>query len=285
MLLVTGATGNVGSQVVRELRGRDVSVRAFVRSLDKAAEKLGDGVELAAGDFSDSESLRQALRGVTAVFVTSADGPHKVEHEIAVIDAASAEGVSRIVKLSTIGAEVGSTLPPFDWHGRIEQHLLRTAVTSVILRANFYMSNLLMAAEQVRTHSRLFAPAGSARISMIDPRDVAAVAAAVLVTDRHVERTYELTGREAITYERIAEELSAATGRPVEFVDVPDEAARQGLVEAGMPDWLVTHLIALFQLIRQGALEQTTDTVRTLIGREPRTFAQFASAHARLFRN
>src|SRR5687767_6955201 len=101
MILVTGATGNVGSQVVRELRGRDVSVRAFVRSPDKAAEKLGDDVELAVGDFSDSESLRRAMRGVTAVFVTSADGPQKVEHETAVIDAASAADASSIVKLST----------------------------------------------------------------------------------------------------------------------------------------------------------------------------------------
>lgn len=285
MLLVTGATGNVGSQVVRELRGRGVSVRAFVRSPEKAAEKLGDGVELAAGDFSDSESLSRALKGVTAVFVTSADGPQKVEHETAVIDAAAAAGTARIVKLSTIGAEVGSTLPPFDWHGRIEQHLRRTVVTSVILRANFYMSNILQSAEQVRRQGRLFAPAGRAGISMIDPRDVAAVAAAVLTTDRHEGQTYQLTGPEAVTYERIAEELSAATGRPIEFVDVPDEAARQACLEAGMPDWLVTHLMALFQLIRRGALEQTTDTVHALTGREPRTFAEFARDHLRLFQN
>jgi uncharacterized protein YbjT (DUF2867 family) len=282
-VLVTGATGNVGSQVVRELRGHGASIRALVRDPDRAAEKLG-GVELAAGDFSDSASLRRALEGVEHIFLTSADGPQKVEHETAVIDAATAAGMPLIVKLSTIGAEVGSPLPPFDWHGRIEEHLWRSAVSAVILRSNFYMSNLLASAEAIRHTGKLFAPADEARIAMINPRDVAAVAAVVLTTDGHEGQTYELTGPEAITYERIAEELSAATGRPVEFVDVPEEAARQGFVEAGMPAWLVEHLIELFRIIREGALEWTTDTVRVLTRREPRSFAEFAREHAGLFR-
>jgi uncharacterized protein YbjT (DUF2867 family) len=282
-VLVTGATGNVGSQVVRELRGHGASTRALVRDPDRAAEKLG-GVELTAGDFSDSASLRRALEGVEHIFLTSADGPQKVEHETAVIDAATAAGMPLIVKLSTIGAEVGSPLPPFDWHGRIEEHLRRSAVSAVILRSSFYMSNLLASAEAIRHTGKLFAPADEARISMIDPRDVAAVAAVVLTTDGHEGQTYELTGPEALTYGRIAKVLSAATGRPVEFVDVPEEAARQGFVEAGMPAWLVEHLIELFRIIRQGALEWTTDTVRVLTGREPRSFAEFAREHAGLFR-
>jgi uncharacterized protein YbjT (DUF2867 family) len=282
-VLVTGATGNVGSQVVRELRGHGASIRALVRDPDRAAEKLG-GVELAAGDFSDTASLRRALEGVEHIFLTSADGPQKVEHETAVIDAATAAGVPLIVKLSTIGAEVGSLLPPFDWHGRIEEHLRRSAVSAVILRSSFYMSNLLTSAEAIRHTGKLFAPADKARIAMVNPRDVAAVAAVVLTTDGHEGQAYELTGPEAITCERIAEELSAATGRPVEFVDVPEEAARQGFVEAGMPTWLVEHLIELFRIIRQGALEWTTDTVRVLTGREPRSFAEFAREHAGLFR-
>ena len=283
-VLVTGATGNVGSQVVRELRGHGASIRALVRDPDRAAEKLGGGVELAAGDFSDSASLRRALEGVEHVFLTSADGPQKVEHETTLIDAATAAGMPLIVKLSTIGAEVGSPLPPFDWHGRIEEHLRRSAVSAVILRSSFYMSNLLASAEAIRHTGKLFAPADEARIAMINPRDVAAVAAVVLTTDGHERQAYELTGPEAITYERIAEELSAATGRPVEFVDVSEEAARQGFVEAGMPAWLVEHLIELFRIIRLGALEWTTDTVRVLTGREPRSFAEFAREHAGLFR-
>lgn len=282
-MLVTGATGNVGSQVIQELRGRDVYIRAFVRDPARATEKLGEDVELASGDFLDTASLRRALEGVNHLFLTSADGLQKVEHESTVIDAAAAAGVSRVVKLSTLGAEVGSPLPPFDWHARIEQHLWRSEVPAVILRASFFMSNLLLSAEAIRHTGKLFAPADRAKIAMIDPRDVAVVAAIVLATDGHEGQTYELTGAEAIKYERIAEELSAVTGRHIEFVDVPEEAARQSFVEAGMPSWLVEHLIEVFRVIRKGALEQTTDTVRILSGRQPRRFAEFAREHAGVF--
>ena len=282
-VFVTGATGNVGAQVVRELQGRGVPVRAFVRDPDQAAQKLGGGVDLAVGDFADTASVRRALAGVERAFLTSADGPQKVEQETAVIDAAAAAGVQRIVKGSTILAEAGSPLPPFDWHGRIEEHLRRSAVPFVILQASFYMTNLLMSAAQIQTQGQLFAPAGAGKIAMIDPRDVAAVAAVALTTDGHEGRTYVLTGPEAITYQQVAAHLSAATGRRIEFVDVPDEALRQGLVAAGMPDWLVQHLVALFPLLRQGAAAPTTDTVRALTGRAPRTFAEFARDHAALF--
>jgi uncharacterized protein YbjT (DUF2867 family) len=282
-VLVSGATGNVGSRVVQELRGRGVSIRAFVRDPDRAAKKLGDGVELALGDFSDAASLQRALEGADRLFLTSADGPQKVEHESAVIDAAASAGASRIVKLSTLGAKVGSPLPPFDWHGRIEEHLRRSEVPAVILRSTFFMSNLLGSAEAIKHTSKLFAPANAAGIAMVDPWDVAAVAAVVLTTEGHEGQTYELTGPEAITYEHVAEELSAAIGRPIEFVDVPEEAARQGFVEAGMPDWLVEHLIGVFKIIREDALEQTIDSVRILTAREPRSFAEFAREHAGFF--
>jgi uncharacterized protein YbjT (DUF2867 family) len=154
---------------------------------------------------------------------------------------------------------------------------------SVVLQSNFFMTNLLAAAEQIEREGKLVAPAGGARISMIDPHDVAAVAAALLAAPGHEGETILLTGPEANTYERIAAELSEATGHKVEFVDVPDEAAREGMAAAGMPDWLVEHLSRLFAVAKEGTLEAVTRNVRELTGREPRTFAEFAREHARLF--
>jgi uncharacterized protein YbjT (DUF2867 family) len=283
MILVTGATGNVGSQVVRELERRGVGVRAFVRDGEKARSLLGDRVELAVGDFADAGSVRNALRDVVRVFLSSADGPEKVAYETTLVDAAAEAGVRSIVKCSTIGAEVGSPLPPFDWHGQIEEHLRGSEVPAVVLRSCFYMTNLLASAEQIRHEHRLFAPAGEGKVAMIDPGDVAAVAAVALTTDRHDDRTYTLTGPEAITYGQVAEELSRAVGSSVVFVDVPDEAAREGLVAAGGPAWLVEHLAALFPLIRKDGLAGTTETVRQLAGRRPRSFREFAHDHADAF--
>jgi uncharacterized protein YbjT (DUF2867 family) len=278
-VLVTGATGNVGSQVVRELRGRGIPVRAFVRD----PEKAGD-VDVAIGDFADAASIRRALESVDRVFLSSGDGPDKPAHEAAVVDASAAAGVELIVKASTLGADPGSPLPALAWNGRSEGHLRRSGVPAVVLQSSFYMTNLLAAAEQVRHSGQLMAPAGDGRVAMIDPRDVAAVAAAVLAGDGHAGRTYRLTGPDAITYERVAAELGRAAGSEVRFVDVPEDAAREGLIAAGMPDWLVQQLVGAFRLIREDALVAVTDTVRVLTGRDARGFAEFATDHAALFR-
>jgi uncharacterized protein YbjT (DUF2867 family) len=283
MILVTGATGNAGSQVVRGLRARGASVRAFVRDAERARRLLGDDVELAVGDFGDRSSVRAALEGVEAMLLSCADDPRRVERETSAIDAAAAAGVGRIVKLSTISAEPGAPVAFWDWHGRVEEHLRSSGVPAVILQSSFYMSNLLAAAEQVANEGRLYAPAGGARVAMIDPRDVGAAAAAALTGAGEDGQTHVITGPEAITWDQIAAELSAATGREVEFVDVPDEGAKQGLIAAGVAEFVAEQLITIFGQLRQRVAERVTDGVYLLTGTRPRSFAEFAREHAHLF--
>jgi uncharacterized protein YbjT (DUF2867 family) len=217
------------------------------------------------------------------VFLSCADDPRRVEWETNAIEAAAAAGVRRIVKLSAATAEPGSSVAFWDWHGRVEQHLMASDIASVILRPSWYMSNLLAAAEQAAGEGRLYAPAGEARIAMIDPRDVGAAAAAVLSSASHDGRTYVLTGPGAITFAQVAAELSAATDSEVEFVDVPDEGARQGMIQRGVSDFVAEQVVRSFAMLRQGAAEQVTATVESLTGSPARDFAAFAHDHARLF--
>jgi uncharacterized protein YbjT (DUF2867 family) len=183
----------------------------------------------------------------------------------------------------TIGAQPGAPVAFWDWHGRVEERLRPSGVPYVILQSSFYMSNLLAAAEQVAKEGRLYAPAGEARIAMIDPRDVGAVAAAVLTGAGEEEQTYVLTGPQAISYAEVVAALSAATGREIEFVDVPDEAAKQGLLAAGLPEFVAEQLLAVFAQLRQGVAARVTNTVEALTGTSPRSFAEFARDHAHLF--
>ncbi len=227
--------------------------------------------------------MRAAFEGVEAAFLSGPDDPRRVEWERSAIDVAAASGARRIVKLSSIEAEPGAPAAFWDWHGHIEQHLRASGVPSVILRSNAFMSNVIAGADQVASDGRLYAPAGEARIAMIDPRDIGAVAAAVLTTAGHDGQTYFLTGPAAITYAQVADELSAATGSRIEFVDVPDEAARQAMIEAGLPELVAGQVVAVFARLRQGACEQVTATVEALTGRRPRDFASFAHNHASLF--
>jgi uncharacterized protein YbjT (DUF2867 family) len=282
-ILVTGATGNVGAHVVRALRERGVTARAFVRDRAKAASMLGEHVELAVGDFADRGSVERALRGADALFLACGNVPGQVEHENAAIDAAQAAGIGRVVKLSGPRPAVDSPLLYERWHAEIERHLLRSGLPSVLLRPAAYMTNLLAYAEPIAQTGRLFAPAGTAEIAFVDPRDVAAAAAVALVGDGHEGGKCALTGPEAITYERIARELSAATGRSIEYVNVPDEAARHAMLEAGLPAMMADSIVDVFASFRAGSQAHTTDGVRALTGSEPRTFAQFARDHAVLF--
>jgi uncharacterized protein YbjT (DUF2867 family) len=283
-VLITGATGAVGSSLVRLLPTMDARVRALVRDPERAHRILGNDVQLTRGDFGDPASLAAAVEGVNTVFLACGNVPGQVDYECAVIDAAAASGVRRIVKLSARGAEVGASVAYWHWHGLIERHLAASGVPAVVLQPGFSMTNLLGSADSVRTQSALFAPAAGARIAMIDPADVAAVAAVTLTTDGHDGSTYVLTGPEAITYAQVAADLSDATGHQIAFVDIPVAAAGPALVAAGLPPFAAEQVVAVFDTLRHGGQSVVMDSVEVLTGRAPRPFAAFAREHSDAFR-
>jgi uncharacterized protein YbjT (DUF2867 family) len=282
-ILVTGATGTVGGHVVRSLAQRGLPVRAFVRDRDKAARALGPGVELAVGDFADRRSIERALAGADRLFLACGNVDGQVAYECAAIDAAAAAGITRVVKLSGPDASVDSPLVFERWHGAIERHLTGSGLPHVLLRPRTYLTNLLAYAGAVARTGMVLAPAGTARISFIDPRDVADVAAECLIGEGHQGRRYTLTGPEAITFDRVAQELSAATGRPVTYVDVGDDDARRAMTSEGLPPMVADAIVAIFASQRAGSMATTTDAVRTVTGRDPRTVAGFARDYAGMF--
>jgi len=145
------------------------------------------------------------------------------------------------------------------------------------------MTNLLAAADQVRTSGRLFAPAGDAAIAMIAPSDLAAAAVVALTEDGHEGRTHVLTGPAALTYTQVAEALSRATGRSVGYVDIPPQAALAALVEAGLPPAAAEQVVAVFGALRDGSQARTTPDVRRLTGQDPRSLDAFAGEVTDLF--
>jgi uncharacterized protein YbjT (DUF2867 family) len=171
-------------------------------------------------------------------------------------------GVEHVVKLSALGAAIGSRLDFWDWHGRIEQHLQGSGLPTTILRPSNYMSGLFAAAGSIQTADKIFGSTADAKVPMIDPRDVAAVAAIALTEEGHRGKTYTLTGPEAVTFDQMAQQLSEVTGTQIDFVNLPDEAVLDGLLGADMPDWLATNLITLFQIMREESEPRITNEVR-----------------------
>ncbi|WP_369148581.1 SDR family oxidoreductase [Streptomyces sp. R44] len=275
-VVVTGATGNVGRHAVSELRRRGIPPRALTRNPERATAVLGPDADLAQGDFTDPASLRAAFSGAEQAFLICANDPRQVENAAQAIEAAATAGVRRVVLLSTVGAEVGSAKTFADQHGRIEHHLRSAGIPYVILRSAFLMSNLLGSLPTIGQAGRIFLPADDARVAMIDPRDVAACAVSVLCGRSGDGETQVITGPEAITFTEVAGRLSTALGRAVEYVSVPDEATLAGMLGAGMPAWLAEGVVGVFQLLREGANDHTTDSVLRLTGHAPRSVDDFA---------
>lgn len=283
MILVIGATGTVGSRLVEELRQRGQHIRALVRSKERG-ESLGERIDLAIGDLADRPALDAAMAGVDQVFLVSPNQPEQVELETAAIQSATRANVKRIVKVSAAGARIGSTLPFWDWQARIEQVLSEAGIPSVVLRPTFYMSGLLRAADGVREHGTLFAPAGQGHVAMIDPADVARVGAAALLDGANDGKILELTGPSALGHADIAVTLSNLMGRDIQYVDVPPAAAREQMVAGGLSPFIADALLELFRLLADGAQDQVTGTVSAVTGTAPTTVADFLAANVGAFR-
>jgi uncharacterized protein YbjT (DUF2867 family) len=283
MIVVTGATGNVGSKVAGALTAAQVPCRAFVRDAAKAAAVLGGDVPMAVGDFADPASIRAAVDGADAVVLSSGNDPRQVEFEVNVVDAIAATSRCPVVKISSVGADPASAAAFVAWHGRSEAHLAASGLPATVLRANFFMSNLFAAADSIAHSGLLAAPAGDAHIAMVDPRDIAASVTAVLTGSDHRGRTYELTGPQALTYPQVAATLSGVLERDIAFVGAPAPAVRDGLVAAGMPEWFADGFLSLFAELRRGIAATVTTCVQDLTGRPAASLASYVADHAAVF--
>lgn len=278
MIVVIGATGTVGGQVVAGLVAAGEKVRAFTRDPTRAA--FGPQVEVAAGDLGEPAAVEHALSGADAVFVVSA-GPDALAHEFTIAAAASRHRVAQVVKLSSVAARPPVGDPYGEAHAAAEQAFRRTGAAWTALRSAAFMSNAFQWAASIRAGDKVYQPyAGIAR-AVIDPADVAAVAIACLTSDAYHGQVIELTGPASLTAYQQAAVVAAALGRPLEVVDVPPHQALEGMAGAGLPREFAAALLASLADPdpRRGGIP--SPAVRQITGRDPATFDDWLSRHSR----
>src|SRR6202521_885789 len=285
MLLVTGATGLNGRELLRRLSARGVAVRALVRNPAKAeAIAALPNVELVQGDMARPETLTAALQDVDRAMLISSSDPMMLDVQSNFIDAARKAGVRHIVKLSGITPQLDTLFRFARMHGEIEKRLEASGMAFTHLRAGEFMPAYFRQAPSIAAKGAMFLPMGDARIASIDVGDIAEIAADVLTSSRHEGKTYPLTGPEALTMTQVAEKLSAATGKTIRYVNVPPEDARQAQLAAGMPPYLADALFELFAERRNGKEAKVWPDAQALLGRPPTSFDEFARLNAAVFR-
>jgi uncharacterized protein YbjT (DUF2867 family) len=285
MILITGATGRIGGATLKYLASRGMALRALIRSPDKAASVAAPGVETVIGDLAEPHSLEAALEAVDAALLVSPLDPRQVELQGNFIEAAKRAGHVHIVKVSGLGTALDSSVRSGRWHAQIEKHLEDSGLPFTHLRPPFFMQNILRFAPAIRANSEFVGALQRGKVAMIDVHDIAAVAGTALTTPGHASKAYVVTGTEALSYQEIAERISAILGRKVTYNDMPLEAVRERLRASGMPEWHVQVQIDFSTALRAGQAATVTDVVAAVTGRQPRTFVQFFQEHRDLFTN
>lgn len=281
MILVTGATGTNGKYILEELAALGAKTRALVRNMDKAGGLKA--TEVVEGDFVDGASLAAALKGVDAALLLAPPTADAVALEHNFIEAAKTARLPRLVKFSAIGADPASPVRFLREHGTSENEVRASGIPFTFLQPNQFMQNLLGFAASIQ-HGSFYAPVADAKMSMVDVRDIAAVAAHVLTEAGHEGKSYLITGPAAITYTEAAEVFSRVLGTTVRFVDVAEDVARQQMLAAGIPEYVVGGVLELDAMYREGKAAMVTDVVEKAGHRKPRSFEDFVRDYAAAFK-
>ena len=279
-IMVTGSTGNIGSKMLMALAGaKDVQVRACVRAGDKPVATRAPNIAPVAFDFDEPEGISAALRGVERAFLLLPNGEKWVGNGKRFVDLAKQAGVKHIVKLSSFGCD---TEPGITW-GReqraVEKHIEASGLAWTFLRPNNFMENFINYYPPDQ-QGNIYLPWGKGAVSFIASDDIAAVGALVLTTAGHTGKAYTLTGPEALGVAQAAAIIAEASGRTIQYVDVPEEAAKKALLGYGLPPAWVDGMMELHAVDKAGYAAALTPTVKEILGRPPKSFHEFARENA-----
>jgi uncharacterized protein YbjT (DUF2867 family) len=278
--LITGATGDVGARVVRQLMARNIRPRILVRSAEKAHALFGQAAEIRVGDLANPATTRSAMNGVHTLFLVNV-GPEITQRDKAAATIAGEEGVQRIVKLSSLDVEQGLAIGA--WHETGEAAIRASGVAFTLIRPTGFMTNLLAWAHSIKTEGIVRSSTGNGGRPFIHSEDIAAVSVAALLDGQYAGRILSITGPRSLTFGDATQIIAHAIGKALVYQAISDEEAGERYSGfSGSPQETEAH-VALWRAIREGRLAATTDGVEQTLGRKPICLEQWASENAHHF--
>lgn len=284
MLLVTDVTGHVGKAVLTELAGQPVAVRALVDDPTQVPVQSAN-IQPVQGDLTDAESLKRALHGVEAAFLSSPVSPQMSEVHLRFVEIAKAAGVQRLVQLTGVGANASMCCARvLRWFGQVELKAEASGLGVTRLRPTNLMQMLFEFAASIARHGLIAGPFRSTKWSWVDARDVGAVGAAALRDPAHAGCTYTVTGAETLTYQEIAARFSQVLEKPVRYADITANEARGWLQARGLSPVMVEAKLELWDACASNLINTApTGAVKDVTGREPRSVDDFIRDHKKQF--
>lgn len=280
-ILVVGATGNIGSALVRALKAKGADCIAGIRNEAKADDLRALGIPLIDFNFDDPRSMENAFRKAERAFLMLPLTPSLVEHGLAAIRAAKEAGISFIVRSSEFRADRTSAELAFRAQGIVDDAFRESDIPCAIIRPNFFMQNFsVYYRESIRRDKAIYLPQGSERISVVDVRDIADVAAELLLSpDVHLGRTYDLTGPQSLSNFEIASMLSEVLMKKVDYIPLDENVALDNMKQRDLPEWNIEFVASLHRYVREGRMAEVTNAIRDITGKPPRHFGDYADDH------
>jgi len=267
LILVTGASGTIGSELTRILTAQAYQVRTTTSKTPKDASSVQV-------NFATGEGIRSAFEGVDKVFLISPPG-YADQYKILspLIQEARRRGVKKVVLMTALGANASEDTP----FRRAEIELEKSGLKYNIVRPNWFMQNFnTFWVQGIREQEKIELPAGKAKTSFIDARDISAVIATLLTTDKFDNKAFDLTGPHALDHDEVAKEISGSIAKKISYQEIQPDDLKRGLLGAGLPEDYTHFLIMIFGFLREGYNAPVTSSVRDILGREPGNFTQYA---------
>ena len=283
-ILVTGATGTIGSFVVDLLKENKENFVAMVRNEEKAKPFKEKGIKTVMADFSKPALLEKSLEGIHKVFLLSATSPDSPVLQGKLVRLAKSAGVKHIVKGSVRGADVNADFNIGRWHGLTEADIRDSGIPYTFLQPHSFLQNLLFDADSIRQDGKIYGMQGDGKIPMVDARDIAAVGVASLLEEGHENKSYVLTGPEAISYHDIVRELSSALGKEIKYIKQTPEEGRKAMISGGMPEWLVDDMVKLNKRYAANEDMDVSPDVENVLGHKAHSLEEFINDYINLFK-
>ncbi len=279
-ILVTGASGTVGKEVVKALSSAGHSVKAALHTKECTfSSKVGT----LAIDFTNMGSLQGICDGVDQIFFLTPASPTMANMTQNLVTLAKKAGVKHIVKLSVVGAEIKPGIQFQRWHRESEKILFDSGIRSTFLRPTAFMQNFLMHSTTIKRDGTIISSCGTGKVPFIHAADIAACAAAVMSKEQLQGKAYVLTGGSLLSHKQVAELMTLNLNKTISYLDVPDMRVREHMKVANVPRILIDAILELNSQIRSGMMASSTTVVEKLIGRRPISFDQFIRDNAKSF--